>query len=125
MNLQDDTIQLPVNLVEREQRRLDQSQPDCQDYDRRFRALLDREEEPFFSLKLRYEGETLAEAVLNGTHLKGGPAVGAAPHRRPNREKMSARRRCVFCISGGRLFVIQKFRRWIREEAICACAGTG
>ena len=40
-----------------------------------FLALLDREEEPFFSLKLRYEGETLAEAVLNGTHLKGGPAV--------------------------------------------------
>ena len=24
---------------------------------------------PFFSLKLRYEGETLAEAVLNGTPL--------------------------------------------------------
>ena len=90
-----------------------------------FLALLDREEEPFFSLKLRYEGETLAEAVLTGTHLKGGPAGCAAPHRRPNREKMSARRRCVFCISGGRLFVIQKFRRWIREEAICACAGTG
>ena len=42
MNLQDDTIQLLVNLVEREQRRLDQSQPDCQDYDHRFRALLDR-----------------------------------------------------------------------------------
>ena len=40
-----------------------------------FLALLDREEEPFFSLKLRYEGATLAEAVLNGTHLKGGPAV--------------------------------------------------
>lgn len=37
-----------------------------------FLALLDREEEPFFSLKLRYEGEKLAEAVLNGTHLKGG-----------------------------------------------------
>ena len=35
MNLQDDTIQLLVNLVEREQRWLDQSQPDC-------RALLDR-----------------------------------------------------------------------------------
>ena len=42
MNLQDDTIQLLVNLVEQEQRWLDQSQPDCQDYDRRFRALLDR-----------------------------------------------------------------------------------
>ena len=42
MNLQDETIQLLVNLVEREQRWLDQSQPDCQDYDRRFRAFLDR-----------------------------------------------------------------------------------
>lgn len=42
MNLQDDTIQLLVNLVEREQRRLDRTQPDCQDYDHRFRALLDR-----------------------------------------------------------------------------------
>ena len=42
MNLQDDTIQLLVNLVEQEQRWLDRSQPDCQDYDRRFRALLDR-----------------------------------------------------------------------------------
>ena len=28
---------------------------------------------PFFSLKLRYEGETLAEAVLDGKHIKGGP----------------------------------------------------
>lgn len=27
---------------------------------------------PFFSLKLCYEGETLVEAVLDGTHLKGG-----------------------------------------------------
>ena len=40
MNLQDDTIQLLVNLVEREQRWLDRTQPDCQDYDHRFRALL-------------------------------------------------------------------------------------
>ena len=39
-----------------------------------FLALLDREDQPFFSLKLRYEGETLAEAVLDGTHLKGGNA---------------------------------------------------
>ena len=37
-------------------------------------SLLDREEEPFFSLKLRYEDETLAEAVLNGAQLKGGAA---------------------------------------------------
>ncbi len=28
---------------------------------------------PFFSLKLRYEGERLAEAVLDGRHLTGGP----------------------------------------------------
>ena len=36
MNLQDDTIQLLVDLVEKEQRRLDQ------DYARRFHALMDR-----------------------------------------------------------------------------------
>ena len=42
MNLQDETIQLLVNLVEREQRRLDRTQPDCLDYDRRVRALLNR-----------------------------------------------------------------------------------
>ena len=30
---------------------------------------------PFFSLKLRYEGETLAEAVLDGKHIKGGPVA--------------------------------------------------
>ena len=35
MNLQDDTIQLLVDLVEKEQRRLDQFQPDSQDYARR------------------------------------------------------------------------------------------
>ena len=38
MNLQDDTIQLLVDLVEKEQRRLDQFQPDSQDYARRFHA---------------------------------------------------------------------------------------
>ena len=27
---------------------------------------------PFFSLKLCYEGEKLVEAVLDGTHIKGG-----------------------------------------------------
>lgn len=42
MNLQDNTIQLLVDLVEKEQRRLDQFQPDSQDYARRFRALLNR-----------------------------------------------------------------------------------
>jgi len=38
-----------------------------------FLDLIGREETPFFSLKLRYEGETLAEAVLDGKHIKGGP----------------------------------------------------
>ena len=42
MNLQDDTIQLLVDLVEKEPRRLDQFQPDSQDYARRFHALMDR-----------------------------------------------------------------------------------
>ena len=42
MNLQDDTIQLLVDLVEKEQRRLDQFQPDSQDYARRFHALMDQ-----------------------------------------------------------------------------------
>lgn len=36
--------------------------------DRIFLDLLEREA-PFFSLKLRYEGERLAEAVLNGTPI--------------------------------------------------------
>jgi len=40
-----------------------------------FLDLIGREETPFFSLKLRYEGETLAEAVLDGKHIKGGPQV--------------------------------------------------
>ena len=39
MNLQDDTIQLLVDLVEKEQRRLDQFQPDSQDYARRSHQL--------------------------------------------------------------------------------------
>ena len=37
--------------------------------DRIFLRLL-REGVPFFSLKLRYEGETLAEAVLNGQRIR-------------------------------------------------------
>ncbi len=40
-----------------------------------FLDLIAREDVPFFSLKVRYEGETLAEAVLNGRHMKGGPEV--------------------------------------------------
>ena len=39
--------------------------------DKLFLDLLDRNE-PFFSLKLRYEGEHLAEAALNGRPIKGG-----------------------------------------------------
>ena len=38
-----------------------------------FLDLITREDTPFFSLKLCYEGETLTQAVLNGTFLKGGP----------------------------------------------------
>ena len=37
-----------------------------------FLKLIDRDDSSFFSLKLCYEGERLVEAVLNGTHLKGG-----------------------------------------------------
>ena len=39
-----------------------------------FLKLIEDDGQPFFSLKLRYEGETLAEAVLDGKHLRGGPA---------------------------------------------------
>ena len=39
--------------------------------DKIFLRLLD-EDAPFFSLKLRYEGDLLAEAVLNGKPIKGG-----------------------------------------------------
>ena len=35
-----------------------------------FLDLIAREDVPFFSLKLCYEGETLAQAVLNGQNLK-------------------------------------------------------
>ena len=38
-----------------------------------FLDLISREDTPFFSLKLRYVGEELAEAVLDGRHLKGEP----------------------------------------------------
>ena len=38
-----------------------------------FLDLIAREDTPFFSLKLCYEGETLTQAVLDGTFLKGGP----------------------------------------------------
>jgi len=40
-----------------------------------FLKLIEAPETPFFSLKLRYEGETLAEAVLDGKHIKGGAAL--------------------------------------------------
>ncbi len=43
-----------------------------------FLDLISREDTPFFSLKLRYEGEVLAEAVLDGKPLeirKGAPAL--------------------------------------------------
>ena len=40
-----------------------------------FLDLIAKDETPFFSLKLRYVGEELAEAVLNGRHLKGEKEV--------------------------------------------------
>ena len=39
-----------------------------------FLKLIDREDQPFFSLKLCYEGDALVEAVLDGRHIKGGSA---------------------------------------------------
>ena len=39
-----------------------------------FLDLIARDDTPFFSLKLEYEGETLVRAVLNGTVIKGGNA---------------------------------------------------
>ena len=39
--------------------------------DKIFLRLLDQDA-PFFSLKLRYEGDRLAEAVLNGKTVRGG-----------------------------------------------------
>ena len=45
--------------------------------DRIFLDLLAREEEPFFSLKLCYEGDRLALAVLNGKVIRDGTKGGA------------------------------------------------
>ena len=74
MNLQDDTIQLLVDLVEKEQRRLDQFQPDSQDYARRFHALMDRfaDDQP-----LRKELLGLAaQALLFPGRCPAGPGFG-------------------------------------------------
>lgn len=38
-----------------------------------FLDLIAKADTPFFSLKLRYRGDTLEEAVLDGKHLKGAP----------------------------------------------------
>ncbi len=38
-----------------------------------FLDLIAREDVPFFSLKVRYVGDVLAEAVLDGRHIRGGP----------------------------------------------------
>lgn len=40
-----------------------------------FLDLIAQEDTPFFSLKLCYRGEELAQAVLNGTTIKGGPSL--------------------------------------------------
>ena len=39
-----------------------------------FLKLIDRAEQPFFSLKLCYEGDVLTQEVLNGEQIKGGHA---------------------------------------------------
>ena len=46
--------------------------------DKIFLDLLAREEEPFFSLKLCYEGDRLALAVLNGKTIRDGTQGGEA-----------------------------------------------
>ena len=46
--------------------------------DKIFLDLLAREEEPFFSLKLCYEGDRLALAVLNGKVIRDGTQGGEA-----------------------------------------------
>ena len=46
-----------------------------------FLDLISRDSQPFFSLKLRYRGETLEEAVLDGIRIKGAPA---APRKEEN-----------------------------------------
>ena len=40
-----------------------------------FLDLIDREDTPFFSLKLCYRGDQLEQAFLNGTYIKGGPSL--------------------------------------------------
>ena len=42
------------------------------EWDAIFLDLIARDDTPFFSLKLEYEGETLVRAVLNGKTVKGG-----------------------------------------------------
>ena len=44
-----------------------------------FLDLIAREDTPFFSLKLCYQGDTLVQAVLDGQSLKGAPT--AAPEK--------------------------------------------
>ena len=72
MNLQDDTIQLLVDLVEKEQRRLDQFQPDSQDYARRFHALMDRfaDDQPLTA--------ALAERLVEPRHARIAVYDGAS-----------------------------------------------
>ena len=73
MNLQDDTIQLLVDLVEKEQRRLDQFQPDSQDYARRFHALktalptISRCEKSFWS----WRTSTVSSTAATSTSFSG------------------------------------------------------
>ena len=73
MNLQDDTIQLLVDLVEKEQRRLDQFQPDSQDYARRFHALMDRftDDQPLRKELLGWRTSTVSSTAATSTSFSG------------------------------------------------------
>lgn len=82
MNLQDDTIQLLVDLVEKEQRRLDQFQPDSQDYARRFHALMDRfaDDQPLRKELWSWRTSTVSSTAATSTSFSGrcpaGPGFG-------------------------------------------------
>ena len=73
MNLQDDTIQLLVDLVEKEQRRLDQFQPDSQDYARRFHALMDRftDDQPLRKELWGWRTSTVSSTAATSTSFSG------------------------------------------------------
>ncbi|MFR0768308.1 MAG: hypothetical protein ACLSHO_00620 [Dysosmobacter sp.] len=79
MNLQDDTIQLLVDLVEKEQRRLDQFQPDSQDYARRFHALMDRfaDDQPLRKSFWGWRTSTVSSTAATSTSFSGWRPAGS------------------------------------------------